>query len=249
MKALFLVAALALVVLGQEDPVYQWVPPSYPCVWNLEVERSTLLTWTKTKYYFNGLFMRSAGYNYAGVLISDTVYRPDITYFNNETNKTYITKFTYSATNGCVHQDEYSANEIGAYENKTLQLLFTGDLAPLLEAENFTNKSSVKFRGVECDVYYDLDVDAYAIYVDQSTKKIHAIVRDSDIPDARTQYLFKYGDLALLEDFTFKKDYVYNCTKNDILEAPAKGTCAASAAKATIAVIVASLIATLISLF
>jgi len=247
MKALFLVAAIAIAALAQEDPVYQWTPPSYPCVWNLEVEKSTLLTWTKTKYYFNGLFMRASGYNYAGVLISDSVFRPDITYFNNNTNKTYVTYFSYSATNGCRHNED--TYEIGAFENNTVKYLFTGDLAALLEPENFTNKSSVKFRGVQCDVYYDLDVDSYALYVDQESKRLIAIIKDSDIPDARTQYLFKYGDLALLEDFKFKKDYVYNCTKNDILEAPEKGTCAASAVQATIAVIVASLIAALISLF
>jgi len=249
MKGLFVVAALALAAVVCAELEYELVPPTYPCVWSVEVETMKLLSHKKNKFLFNSYFVRIQEINHQGTVLSDLIYRPDITFTNNRTNMTYITVFNYTA-DACTYTDEdaLDINEIEFYKNNTLRLILGYDIfSRLIDPVNYTNKSSVERDGIECDVYYDIDLDSEAVYVDKSNGYIMSIVINNDIPDQRTEYKFKYGTSALYKEFAFDKDYVYNCSNNAILDPPEEGyfTCAASALKAAIAAMLLSLLVAL----
>jgi len=248
MKAFLLIAALAAIAFAQGEPTYhEYVPPKYPCVWTVTVETNKLLEHFYTKYEINSWYIRSSTINHQNVLINDAVYRPDITYYNNVTNITYMTYWTYSATRGCQHDEKTIPLEL--YKENPLRAVMpeTNLFSFVWKGENFTNKTSLKFHDIDCDVYFDIDIDSMAVYVDKSNKYVVGVVMKNDIPDQRTEYKFEYGYVAPYTDFAFDKDYVYNCTNNHIFDVPtlANATCGASTVHAVLALVLAALLVAL----
>jgi len=248
MKGLLVVALLALAagVFGADEPNFTYLPPKYPCTFTVDVDSTTLLTHNTYKFYVHGEFMRFAHYSHSNVLMEDTIYRPDINYYDNVTNKTFFQVFGYSS-DGCTN----TSQDIEPYEKDPMEFFFA-DKGPVLDLfvhnHTFFNKTSTTFNGQECSVYFDLDIDHLAYYVD-SENRIIGIVTDRDIPDQRTTLKLKWGDYAAHSDFTFKKSFVYNCTYQGIFEDPNKTKCAASSIQVFAALILASLVLSLIALF
>ena len=253
MKALFVVAAFALMAAVSADQVFNLTAPSYACVFTFEAEITSLLTYKKVKVWVNKNYTRLQNINKQDVLIYDQIYRPDLIFRDGEGEdaRDYITSFSYQATLGC--HDDHDSMLSSSYGEDIYGWLFDEHNGldsvfwPVFYWEEFQNKTRADFDGKTYDVYYDLDMDAHAYYVDDKGF-IVAIVTDNDIPDKRTQYVLKYDNRAAPEDFTFDKDFVYNCTDPAIFDAPSISAliCAASATKAVFAIILASL---LIALF
>lgn len=256
MKALFVVAAFAalLAAVSADGNVYNLTAPSYACVFTIEAEITSLLTYKKAKVWVNKNYTRRQFINKQGVLLYDEIYRPDLIYHvgEGEEGRDYITSFSYQAALGCRHEREEVL--ASSYGEDIYGWLFEGGSMsldevfwPLFYWEVFQNKTRADFDGKTYNVYYDIDMDAHAYYVDDDGF-VAAVVLDNDIPDKRTQYVFKYDNRAAPEDFTFDKEFVYNCTDPAIFDAPSGGSliCAASATKAVFAVILAAL---LIALF
>jgi len=248
----FVVAALALVAaVCTADELFKYEPPEYPCVWTVEAEAKSLFSYMRVKLYINSFYVRRSLYNYDDVLLNDKVYRPDITYFDNETNITYITVFSYSAQNGC-QEEEYEIPLDDYKDNVTKYVFADAELPIFTEGGEFINKTSFEYDGAERDVYFDIDVDTYCVIVDKETQRIHAIIEKNDIPDQRSVIKFTYGVVAPYTDFVFDEKYVYNCTDNAaIFNVPTleNATCAASATHAVLAVVLVSLISAFIALF
>jgi len=251
MKTLFFVAALALVaaVYADDEELFDYVPPEFPCVWTVEVEDTTLFSYSRTKYMINSNYARISNYNYDKVLLYDEIFRPDITYYDNETNMTFITVFEYSAQKGCDYDNEDI--ELNWYLKNTTLFVFD-ELSFFYEGEKYINKTSMTYNGIDCDVYFDYDVDSYAMFVDKSNQRVVGIISKNDIPDQREEMKFTYGVSAPYTDFTFKEKYVYNCTNNEaIFNVPTRenATCAASATQAVLALVLASLVSAFVALF
>jgi len=257
MKALFVVAACAILAAVSAENVYNLTAPKYACVFTIEAEVKTLLTYRKEKIWINKNFTRRTFINKQDIVIYDEIYRPDLIYRDGEgeNQRDYITSFSYNAPVGCHDLHEYTTTteygeDIYAWLfEKTYDSGYAIDanFAPLLYYEEFTNKTKGEFDGKKYDVYYDIDMDARAYYVDDDGY-VAAIVVDNDIPDKRREYVFKYDNRAAPEDFTFDKKYVYNCTDPAIFDAPSIKDaiiCAASATKAVLAIILASVLVAL----
>jgi len=230
MKSLFFVAVVVLAaVVCAEETQYEYVPPEYPSAFSVEVETKTLLTYVKNKYYVNNHYIRKSTINYQGTLISDVVYRPDILAYDNDTELSYVGYWSYSATSGCTRRPLetqkafYPWNEFEYFKNNSFTILFS-QTDPALKyftiGDNFTNRTETKYRGKDCYVYFDIDLDALALYVDKSNNYLVGLKVKSYIPDQRTEYTFTFNTKCELSDFTFQKKYVYNCTDNAIMDAP-----------------------------
>jgi len=254
-KVLLFVAfvALSACVLADEEPQHTYLPPTYPCVWTIDADVSTLLTHNKYKLYVNSNYFRTTHYSHSNVLMEDTVFRPDVKFFDNSTNKTYFSVFSYSS-GGCSNHSKDQGYDLEAFEKKPLEYLLGTLSSPVfdlfLHNHTFFNKTAVNWEGQECTVYFDLDMDTLAYYVNKDNL-IVGIVAKRDIPDQRTTYKFKWGYKSPYQDYTFDKNFVYNCTDPSIFEAPTRenAKCGASSLQVVAAVILVSLVSSLIALF
>jgi len=258
MKALFFVVALALVAAVLADDEYTVKPCTITkeCVWTVDVEIKTLFTYSRTKYWLNKNTIRKTDYNYRGVIISDTIYRPDlaITEKIGDTDVSFVNVWSYD-TSGCSNSTSLDL-EMDTYKEKgPLYYLFGKTDTPadylyyLTHDTVFTNKTTAEFDdGDEYDTYFNDDIDYEAVFVD-ADGNIVGIVKHNDIPDERTAYFFKYDNRFAPEDMIFDEDFVYNCTSNLIFEEPEvkdSFMCSATATKAALAIV---LLSALIALF
>lgn len=222
-KTLLFVALLAFaaLILADDEPTYPYTPPTYPCIFTADVDVQTLLTHNRVKYYVNSHFMRVSNYNHAGVLIADKLYRPDVNWLEgNDTPVKYFNVYTYNSTVGCVNESMAGYDH---YEQHFLEYILgtTEDTLLFREGHTFFNKSKGTFKGQEYDVYFDLDMDHRAYYVD-TENYIVGMVFNRDIPDERATYTIKWGKTSPYDDYVFQKSFVYNCTDQNLWQPPAK---------------------------
>jgi len=269
----FFVAVLALTVAiraDDDDELHEFVPKDMGCVWSVKVDVKTLFRHNIYTLYVNDWFMRRTVENDDGVLVSDTVFRPDVTFTVGEDSENsgieFFNLFMYDGTS-CENQsyilEAYSEDPVDfvlKMGDKYTNLPGGFPLRYLFLGGNFTNKDKKERINEDDDEKYTCyynnvtggpDKDTLALYVDKD-KQLVAYVAYNDKPGERIEARLEWSKKAYLKDFMFKEKLIFNCSDNHILEEPKarKGSkCAASATQAALAVVIVSVVSALISLF
>jgi len=258
----FVAVALALAaVISAQEQDKELKPYKRSCVFSIEADVKSLLRHNTYKLLVNGNYIRFYVKNHDGTIISDYIFRPDITETDNTTGLVYFRMFRYSE--GECYDSAYPlyyldmdpmfmVKQLTLFDDDYLQVSY------LIEGGNFTNMDkSVPIHEDDKEkytCYYDnstyVSKDDFALYVDNDGK-IVAMVAHNNLPGERVEATFTYSDRAFLDDFTFEKKYIYNCSHNEVMEAPPPNAtrCAASVAQAAVALVAATLLSAFLALF
>jgi len=231
MKSLFVLCACVCASMA----AYYYTIPATPCSWSATVEYEGPNTYKKTKHYVFGSYYKSETYNKNGDLIQATAERSDYADKGDSATFSYD-GISCSVSHGTSKGRNYK-NVIG------------------LATTSFTHINETKYNGQDCMVYYNNqngvpNVTWKALYVN---KKGYVIgkVEYGDDPKRREVYNYSYGFMVTMGDFTFSKSYCYSCSDERIFHNPEAyyAQCTASTSTAAVAVVLAALLAALVSLF
>jgi len=236
MKTLIVLCAFVLLSLAQQEG-YHYTVPATRCSWSMTEEYIGPNTYYKRKHYVFGAYYKSETYNKNGDLIGAFCERADYAY------KGISAYFTYDGTSCTVRY--------GSSSGRSLQ--------SILGYYHTMNKhiNETKYNGHKCMVYYNNsreygfpDVNEAALYVDMEGYVI-GDVRYANDTLRREVTNYTYGSTVTMGDFTFSKGYCYSCSDERIFHNPSAyyAQCSASTSSAAIAVVLAALVAALVSLF
>jgi len=261
--ALFVVAAALLFAAakGDDDEYYEFIHHKHPCVWSVEMDAKSPLRHNIYKLSVNGWYIRFTVTNDNGIVVQETVIRPDIT--ETRYNLTYGTICSFDRfecdCNPDVLIEVYkedplailSDSAFSLFEDKRMVLNFID------VGRNFTNKTTGRINEDDDDeekytVYYDTipftsyGKDDFALYVDKDNY-VAGIVVDNDKPGERVEVRFTYNTEAYLDEFTFNEEEVEGCPEKEIFKAPKeKNICGASSLQVVLGLVIASLVAALL---
>ena len=230
MNKLLVAAVFCLAGLAYASHVY--ILPRPRCVWSLEIDSSMMFTRFKESIKVNGRYARMESTDYKGNVLSSMIARPDYARSLDEDEQSCAI-FYYEPDSGCsVEFDDCS----GGYSYEMVFSQYSWYRSHQSTPWKHIEKGKYGLRS--CTIYYDDDINASALYVDNDGYPI-AYIEDNHIPDSRQEMKFTFGSIAPMATFSFGSGDVYKCSDPRIFSIPSDtfARCSASTAKVAVSLV------------